>query len=85
MRRAARMSSAVWLPHVILQVEVSLMGMGILKRLSEIDTSIEEMSGKLERGNSKGYMEIRYPYLNHSQIVVAGKQRLEKIPGIGDL
>ena len=37
-------SSAVWLPHVILQVQVSLMGMGILKRLSEINISIEEMS-----------------------------------------
>jgi hypothetical protein len=37
------MSSAqVWLPHAILQVEVSLMGMGIL---SEINISIEEMSG----------------------------------------
>ena len=42
---AAWMSSAVWLPHAILQVEVSLMGMGILKRLSEINISIEEMSG----------------------------------------
>ena len=45
MRCAARMSSAVWLPHAILKVEVSLMGMGILKRLPEINISIEEMSG----------------------------------------
>jgi hypothetical protein len=43
MRCVARMSSAVWLPHVILQVDVSLMGMGILKRLSKINISVEEM------------------------------------------
>lgn len=45
MRCAAWMSSAVWLPHAILKVQVSLMGMGILKRLSEINISIEEISG----------------------------------------
>lgn len=43
MRCAAWMSSAVWLPHAILQVEVSLMGMGILKPLSEVNISVEKM------------------------------------------
>jgi len=41
--------------HMILQAKVSLMGMGILKRLSEINISTEEMA----RGNPEGYMRVR--------------------------